>query len=497
MTSAYPDDDDSARRRPTSPSGSSGSAGSSDPKPTATPTNVALTWGILGTSNRVEPLTIVPGATGIVRLLPNDIRYHRPPSGMAWSEITAEPGRFEMVWPGDPTTARSLADLAAAARQARQQQGPLPLGHPTLTALDEAVFALAVTVHDLQSQDWGVGLLTPANVILSTEANKTTATLVDLGFTWIGDFGDPPWDASPGRPDWLEPSEVRNPSRVAWVRPPAEQQFAQATGGLFQPSLESDLGTLSRVIAWALTGTPSPTLPSRDSSAEFWSVLQEMLDGRVTTASAALRQLRAHPPSGLFLAAPAPIELIRDESSPKPKSSRAATIGGIVAVLGVLAAAAGYGLFGTAPTPAPATPGTEQASTSTPPATTTTDPAPTPASPKVTDYASIPSENVAERIAKFRDLAASARDPESIARAGEMRVKLFSDWIDKCEVHATDTDPARRAEAGAKLRELIDAYFQLNRDHPPTDPKLRDQEQQWLEQYDRQAELLGWPRYPS
>lgn len=497
MTSAYPDDDDSARRRSTGPSSS---ADPSRTPPAVAPVNTVLTWGIIGTSNRVEPLTIVPGATGVVRLISNDVRYQRPPNEISWSEMTTEPGRFEMVWPTEPASARTLADLTAVARQAVKQNGPLPSGHPTLVQLDEAVFALATTVHRLHTQGWGVGLLTPTNVLLSPDANGMTATLVDLGFTWIGDFGEPPWDASPGRPDWLDPAETVNPALAVWDRPPAEQQFAQPTGGLFTPSLEQDLRTLSRVIAWALTGIPSRKLNPDGSAAEIWTVLQDMNAGHYSTAREALQQLRAHPPSSQFTAAPQTIELLRDDPSAKPKSSRTATLGGILAVCGVLAAAAGYVFLETSHTPESTTPSTELAATTTTtpttaPTTTATNPdsSSAPAGDEAS-YASIPPDQVAERIARFRALAQAARDPESMARTGALRVKLFADWIDKCEVHATDTDPARRAEAGANLRKLIDAYEKLNQDFPPTDPKLLAQEKQWLEQYDRQAELLGWPR---
>lgn len=488
MTSAYHDDDDSARRRPT---------GAPSPKPATNPVPPPLTWGIIGTSNRVEPLTIVPGATGVVRLLSNDVRYSRPPNGVAWSEIANEPGRFEMVWPGDPTATQSLAGIATAARQAAGLEGPLPSGHPAAARLDEAVFALFATVDRLQSQGWGIGLLTPTNIILDSDNGQTTATLVDLGFTWIGDFGDPPWDASPGRPEWLEPSAGMNPAALAWDRPPAEQQFAQPSGGLFVPAPEHDLRTLARIVGWALTGSPIREIPPHGSHAPVWAVLSDMMAGKYPTAGHALRELRASPPSSQFAAPPKLIELVRDE--PVRKRSRMPMIGGMAGLLGILAVG-GYILLGgsAAVVPTPPT-GPEVAvapDTSPTPATEPTlSPSTTGTMAEVeTDYAQIPKEKLADRITKFRDVTGAAKAPEAVARAGKYRIQLFADWIDTCEVHATDTDPARRSEAGANLRKLVDAYFQLNQDYPPTDPKLRAQEQQWLEQYDRQAELLGWPR---
>lgn len=485
MSSAFHDDDDSARRRrpPAGP-------GAAVPPTSAKP--AALTWGIIGTTNRIEPLTVVPGITGIVRLVSNDVRYTRPPTEAAWSEIASEPGRFEMVWPADPKQARTLAAIADDARQAAQANGPLPPGHPTAVALDEAVSALVLTADRLQARGWGIGPLTPESVLVARTEAGLIAVPVDLGFSWIGEYGEPPWDASPGRPDWLEPGSGDNPASLVWERPPAEQQFAQPTGGLFTPSPEHDLRTLARVIAWALTGRPSRKLdPSR---AAIWSVLQEMLDGRYASPGELLPRLKESPPSGQFAAEPKSIVILDEEKA----GSSVVIAGGVVILLAVLGAAAFFLLRDPGTTP---TPGTETASTSpstevTPGTTSTTEPGlmPNPGSLEA-EYAAIPAGGVLARIAKFRELAmAAASDPELQQRITPLRAKLFADWIAASEQHATDPDPARRAEAGSALRKLVDAYNGLHETSPPSDPALRSEEHAWLEQYDRQAALLGWPR---
>ena len=64
-----------------------------------------------------------------------------------------------------------------------------------------------------------------------------------------------------------------------------------------------------------------------------------------------------------------------------------------------------------------------------------------------------------------------------------------------CETEvAAGADAAKRGEAGHNLRRLADGYAAILKDHPPADPAHRDKEQQWLDQYDRLAESLGWPR---
>ena len=490
MTSSFHDDDDSRRRPPAKPV-------ARPEAPAGKP--AALSWGLIGTVNRIESLTVVPGVTGIVRLASSDIRYARPPTDVGWTEIASEPGRYEMVWPADPESARSLMAIADDARRAARTGGPLPQNHPAGQRLDEAITALVIAVDRLQSQQWGVGLLTPAGVLIARDDAGTTAVPVDLGYTWVGDFGDPPWDASPGRPDWLSPSAADNPGVLAWDRPPAEQQSAQPTGGPFAPSPECDLRTLARVIAWALTGTPSKALKAAGSRAPIWALLQEMVDDQFTSAGEVLPRLKAALPSGHFAAPP---KAVPDDvvdlvgvKAPKGRSPLPLIAVGLVLLLAVGAVAAFF-LTGDGDRP-PVAAATKPADDPnvTPPTEPTVEPMP-PGNPGSAEeeYAALPPDDLEGRIAKLRDVAKSATDPAAKERATALRKTLFNDWVDACEERISTADPARRAEVGSELRKLVDEYTVLNEDAPPSDSDLQTKEQQWLELYDREAALLGWPR---
>ena len=95
-----------------------------------------------------------------------------------------------------PTAAGLRADLTAA-----RDRGELPADrHPLFARLDAAVTGLAVLTADLNAKGWSLGLARPDNIYLPPGGPPV---LADLGFRWQGAFGPPPWDGSPGRPDWL------------------------------------------------------------------------------------------------------------------------------------------------------------------------------------------------------------------------------------------------------------------------------------------------------
>jgi hypothetical protein len=286
-----------ARRRHHRP-GPAGRAAAAAPKTAALS---SLKWGIVGSLHRVEPLALLAGQTGVVRLLPNTIKYGRPPVDVAWSEVKAEPGRFEMAWPGNPAAARSLDDSAADLRKLRASPARLDLDHPACRELDDAVFALLEVADRLAFQGWGVGLLTPGGVMLNPTAAGMEIVPVDLGFTWSGEIGEPPWEHSPGRPDWLTPNPTENPAALAWERPPVEQQFAAPAGGPYRPEPAADVRTLARVIAWALTGHPARELPG-DEPAPVWDVLRAAAAGEIESVGELADRLRAGPPSTHFAA---------------------------------------------------------------------------------------------------------------------------------------------------------------------------------------------------
>src|SRR6476619_3906442 len=110
-----PRDDDDI----TNPARSGGKRAPLPPAPGAKQTPASVAWGLVGSLHRIEPLTVLPGQTGVVRLVPNTIKYTKPPLDLTWSEVKAEPGRFEMIWPGDPAAARSLARIGDDLRKLR------------------------------------------------------------------------------------------------------------------------------------------------------------------------------------------------------------------------------------------------------------------------------------------------------------------------------------------------------------------------------------------
>lgn len=473
-----PRDDDDI----TTPARPGGKRAPLPPAPGAKPAPASVAWGLAGSLHRIEPLTVLPGQAGVVRLVPNTIKYAKPPLDVTWAEVKAEPGRFEMIWPGDPTAARNLDRLGEDLRKLRFAEGVIRPGHAWCKELDDAVFSLLTTADRLERKGWTVGLLTPAGVIVHRCPEGVEAIPVDLGFTWAGEFGDPPWEHSPGRPPWLSPDPAENPAALAWDRPPVEQQFAAPTGSPFPPAAPgSNVRTLARVIAWALTGRPADDVEAGPPGTVM-SALKAAHDGAVNTPGELLTELQTTPPSTYF-AEPPPVELTT-EGGRKSSSSALPLAAGIALILAI---AAGLIFWlnrdKAGPITASTSPGTGQGS---------------PGDPQqaLKDYNQTP--DLPGRLAKFPDLAAAvqqANDPGLAKVLDEARVKLFADWVTACETEvAAGADAAKRGEAGHNLRRLADGYAAILKDHPPADAALRDKEQQWLDQYDRLAESLGWPR---
>jgi len=458
------------------------------PKPAS-----SVAWGFVGQMHRIESLIKFPGQTGIVRLLPNTIKYERPPTEIGWIELKEQKGRFEMAWPGNPTAARTLEDVGIEARMAKGK-GYLPSNHPILRELDDAVLSLVKQAEKLGRSGWGLGLITPAGIVLNQTPEGVSAVPVDLGFTWIGEFGDPPWDHSPGKPAWLADDSSENPASNIWERSPVEQQFAGPGKSPF-PAAESgaDVQTMARLLAWVLTGKPSRNLAAEPGA--IWSVLLPAAVGDVATMRDFLGYLKDSPPSTHFTAPPKPIQMLPDAGREK-KSSMGLILAGLALVLLLAGAAGAYFAFlqpdksKEVAGPGPIEPKPQPVEPEVP----GTDPNGVEKAAKEFDAAN----DLDDQLKKFRELAQAAAgnaDPSAVARVGAARQKLFGEWVGTCEKQLdTSADAAKRGEAGHQLRKLTDDYAAIHKDFPPTDAEHRAKEQQWLEQYDRQAELLGWPR---
>ena len=70
-------------------------------------------WGVVGFLHEAAELTTTPGSRGVVRFVNGDVSYAAPPLAGGWKPTPGTPGRYEMPWPGDPATARTLTHLRA------------------------------------------------------------------------------------------------------------------------------------------------------------------------------------------------------------------------------------------------------------------------------------------------------------------------------------------------------------------------------------------------
>ncbi len=516
------DDEDIAPRRPGTRPGNPAAA-PAPPRAAST-----LNWGFVGKMHRIEALVKFPGQTGVVRLLANTIKYERPPVEIGWVEVKDQKGRFEMAWPGNPVSSRTLEDVGVDARMARGK-GFLPPNHPVLKELDEAIFSLVNLADKLTRAGWGLGLIAPAGVMLNITPDAVSAVPVDLGFTWIGEFGDPPWDHSPGKPAWLADDPVDNPTSALWEQSPVEQQFA-GPGKKPVPDAPpgSDVRTLARLIAAVLTGKPSQRLAHEPGA--VWGVLIPAAAGDIHSMRDFLAELTESPPSTHFTAPPKPIQVLAEPSEAKKKSSKGLVFGAIAGLL-LLAGAAGlyFGFLNkekdktpvAAIDPGPKPPPVKPPDPiPIPPPVKPPDPVPKPPQPEPAPLPRPPSKppdlgpktadldkaskdfdaakDLADKFGKFRGLANAAKgskDQNAATRVGAARQKLFAEWVGTCEAKLDESaSAAKRGVAGHDLRKLTNEYAAIHKDFPPTDPNQFTKEQQWLEQYDRQAELLGWPR---
>lgn len=426
-------------------------AGSSSPNCPRDESGFGCTWGLIGTSHRIDALVTIPGQMGVIRILPNSVRYTRPPVGPGWTEVPGHVGQYEMAWPGNPATARSLDDIASEFRRtSASHSGNIPATDPIAAHFDSAIQALLDRTADLAAQGWGVGLLTPAGVMFDLEGPRLEPVLVDLGFTWTGEFGPPPWDQSPGKPEWL----IRPEAAPIWARPPADQQFAAPKGSPFGPIQEAEtVVTLARLITCLLAGTPHLP-PERLTDSPVAEILRSANQGDYATIRSFQAALKTHRPSEHF-AEPLPLTGVANEKSGSRLYQRLAIVGVILAVVALLGFLAWPG----------SQPSTENGTTiATTPTTGTTpgDPEGAPSGP--------------------------LSPPE--------RQKQSARWQKQCDdlLNSLERQPARRGEIGHALRKLVNDQTELSKQQPLADDADKTKERQWLAYYDDLALQLGWPR---
>jgi len=270
------------------------------PAPSAAPGS-GFAWGVVGFLHEAAELTTQPGSRGVVRYVNGDVSYAAAPLPGGWKPTPGTPGRYEMAWPSDPATARTLTRLRNDLDSASRSGGLKSATSPLLVELDAVVDRLLEVATKLHAANWTLGLVQPGNVVLG--ANHAPH-LIDLGYTWKGSFGPPPWDASPGRPGWLDaPSE--------WLShvPAVRRQFADPAATHFdRVDPVEDVRTLGRLFAWLLTGQPRGEVfaPSRSSAPELWALLAEASAGDVPTARGLRARLADNPLSDHFADRPTP-----------------------------------------------------------------------------------------------------------------------------------------------------------------------------------------------
>lgn len=425
------------------------------PPPPAPARTAPFKFGVCGAVHTAGELAALPGGTGIARLVSGGVGYTPPPVARAWRAVPAEPGRFDLPWDADPAAARTLAALRADLDRAARG-GLLPdADHPLLRELDETAVALARTAAELHRAGWGLGLVQPDNVVTRGPGGGRETVLLDLGFAWRGTFGGPPWDDSPGRPEWLDPA---GPFAWVWDQQPVRQQYAAPDSGFFPPpDPVADVRAVARLVAWLLTGVPARDCAAggRAGAAPVWGVLAAAADGRVPTADALAARLRAAAPSEHFVPLP-----LADHASDQPRKGGgpARRVVGLVFAVVVVAGAGGWFALNHLRTnkavdPTPGTPGGVAPGGAAPQA-----PTPTPAA-----------------------------DPG--------RAKAFDDVpAEVAEILQVAADPARRVEAGERFAALRARLERAAATGPAPAPDRQQLEQQCLDIVADYARQFGPPR---
>ncbi|HEV3145667.1 MAG TPA: hypothetical protein VGZ47_17395 [Gemmataceae bacterium] len=295
MTQPLDDEDPTPRSAPKKPGAAPAKPGSTSvktsgkqPAPSPEPAGPAkVPWGHAGSVNMKGELTDRTGRPGVIRLIGAGVYYDSPPLDRnIWQRALEQHGRFEMVWTeADPAQVRPTSEMLADFRR-----------QPAL--LDQIAESLLQITQQLHDHGWRLGLLHPGNILPVPGTGGRELVLPDLGFTWRGSFGKPPWKDNPGRPSWLDESS-RN--AVYWDEPPVFQQFTAENEYSDLAPVESDLHTLARIFAFYGLGRAERELPATSPSpAPVWDTLRDVLAGKVAMAEEFRARLEKTPLSQFF-----------------------------------------------------------------------------------------------------------------------------------------------------------------------------------------------------
>jgi hypothetical protein len=281
------------------PSSSSAVTTPAVPAPSTAPPS-PFCFGVCGILEKVEELETELGQTGIVRYVTSGVSYTAPPSlgqNGTWRKHPTDSQRFESVW--DVRKSRNLHHLREMIAQAVQSGAILNPDCEVRYILDTVVDRLVRHVVQLNQHGWSVGLICPDNVYFQDDSYDLF--LVDLGFHWLPSRGEPPWEAEPGRPDWVDD---RWTYARFYSRPPLQQQFAhrsfapqQWDGQPFSPPTPTeDVQCLARLILWLVSGDDQSPI----RATPFIDLLCKAIDGYVATPADFLHALQECPPSTHF-----------------------------------------------------------------------------------------------------------------------------------------------------------------------------------------------------
>lgn len=442
------------------------------------PAGVDLTgirFGVVGVLHRIgelrEPVAS-RGQIGVIRLVGSGVGYVPPPLPRVWAHVPAEYGRFDLLWQGTPLNTRTLSNLRADLVAAGDAL--LSGSHPLLDEANRAAVGLIELTRTLHAAGWRLGLLQPDNLALIAKPGGLELVPLDLGFSWRGDYGPPPWTDSPGRPEWLNDSHAS----ALWSRPAVEQQFAQPGAADFAPSPpEHDVQLLVRLLAWLGTGQFFRSLQGTGAgtrSPALWQSLQG-----VRTLDDLERVLARNPVSLFFGKAPPPPVVEGPAAPPRKKGGAGVLVAGFLAV-GVLAA--GYVLFGRDLVK-------PKAEVALRPEAKAAEPEPkAKAEPKATPV----SDALAPAWQKLRDRYTAAPDAAARKAIDGDREKFVDTWVSEYTklVGRAGEDVVGRYQIAADMQALIKQIEEL-RKLPAETPALRDKETQCLEQARQLAENLG------
>ncbi len=450
-----------------------------------------LAWGVVGFLHEAAELTTTPGSRGVVRFVNGDVSYAASPLAGGWKPTPGTPGRYEMPWPGDPAAARTLTHLRADLDQAGPSGALKSRFSPLLAELDAAAAGLLDAAANLHAAGWTLGLVSPVNVALNAAREPH---LIDLGFTWQGSFGPPPWEASPGRPAWLDDS-------ARWLSdvPAVRRQFADPSGKHF-PRVEpvEDVRTLARLFAWLLTGLPrDKVVPANGATpAALWALLADAAAGKVATAQEFRGRLAETPLSRNYTAevVPPPDTTPVTPPPPPPKS----VLPWLAAGAAALALVAGCVAVAFWPSGDTADTSTSTSTAAGTPPSAVTPPAPTPpafAALLAEVDAALAKKDGPATAAKLQQLYAVAPVSAADAKARQQRREKSLDlWVaDYQAVALLAAQPSRRLDAvtqlkalEARLKPLTDGY-----PLPPDATALTTKEKQCLEFAELLARQLG------